>query len=321
MFMDLFTGRHSVSSPAAIDSTLIRSASRTQHIKPISFASSPFANWGGCCIDKEQNAFKRGNAEMIAEWPKIPGAQLPFLWANKHNAAVLRKVLHPEKGDSAEKLTEAEEKAFKESTRGGCQTVKMAGMLFDNSDDSKGQGDRHTDYFRMLYGKGDRRFPDVWNTRFGSHGEAAVELIKHLDVYLKFARDIRLSKKQWQFTNIEGNLVHSLQDLSTLTELGATVIYRMIIAAIYMKMVQGKDFNPLDLGPLHEQVQTHIQRLLDNPDVIFGENMTYATAALDGRKNPEGSWDNPQTMQAVFAMRRMLSHLEAITMAFFPAAL
>lgn len=137
--------------------------------------------WGGCCMHKDLNSFKGGNAEMMLEWAKlgIPG---PILLANKHNAAILRNLLDPAVPTDAG-LTEDELRAFQASTRGGIKTCAQAGAILNNEDDKKGQADKHVNFVTRKLGKPHPRFPDT-NTRSGSHGEAAAELITYLLEYL-----------------------------------------------------------------------------------------------------------------------------------------
>ncbi|KAJ6454999.1 hypothetical protein C8R45DRAFT_770416, partial [Mycena sanguinolenta] len=88
--------------------------------------------WGGCCMHKDLNSFRGGNAEMMEEWPKV-NATPPVLLANKANAAILRNVLDPTLSQNAI-LTEDEFRAFEASTRGGVKACALAGAIFNNKD-------------------------------------------------------------------------------------------------------------------------------------------------------------------------------------------
>ncbi|KAJ7741249.1 hypothetical protein B0H16DRAFT_1423683 [Mycena metata] len=228
--------------------------------------------WGGCCMHKDQNSFKGGNSEMLLEWKKI-GAVPPVLLANKVNAAMLRNV-YDRTFSATTALTDDEFKAFKASTRGGVKACALAGAILNNKDKAKkGQGDKHVDFMSKKLGKQHHKFPDTNNTCFGSHGDAAAELITHLPLYLKMLDVIRWTKAYPSLTNIEKNLLAALQDPVTLTELVAMVLYRVLITHPYMRQVRGpgtENTNLLDLGPLHKAVQDHIKMLLEDPDLIFG---------------------------------------------------
>ncbi|KAJ7888777.1 hypothetical protein B0H13DRAFT_2341836 [Mycena leptocephala] len=258
-----------------------------------------------------------GNAEMMLEWKKL-GVPGPVLLANKENAALLRHVFDPIHPKDAV-LTEDQFRAFHASTRGGVKACGLAGAIFNNKDDKKGQGDRHVDFMTRKLGKPHRRFPDTNNTRFGSHADAAAELIIYLLEYLDILRIIEWSKHIPSLTNIEKNLLDALQDPCTLTELVAMILYRVLITHPYLRQVRGpgtENTNLLDLGPLHREVRDHIQSILDDPDLIFGTNVSYETATLDGL-----SWSDSKAMEAVLKLIPSLPYVRQITLAFFRGAL
>ncbi|KAF7296940.1 hypothetical protein MIND_00925800 [Mycena indigotica] len=188
--------------------------------------------WTGCCMHKDQNSFKGGNAAMTAHWKAI-GAVGPIPLANKDNAAAVRKVLQPEKGDAP--VTDEDIKKLEDIAFGGAKLMALAGAIFHNALDKRGQGDAHELFLEFaLNEECVRRFPQTNNTRFGSHGEAAVELITHLDVYRCFMEVIRIRKVNQTYTNIEKNVNAGLHDNPTLTELAVLAIYHILITAPYM---------------------------------------------------------------------------------------
>ncbi|KAF7362669.1 hypothetical protein MVEN_00616200 [Mycena venus] len=269
-------------------------------------------------MHKDLNSFKGGNAEMMAEWKKL-NAPAPVLLANKANAAVLRNILDHSFPANAV-LTEDEFRAFEASTRGGVKACALAGAIFNNKDKAKkGQGDHHVDFMTEKLGKKHHKFPDTNNTRFGSHGDAAAELITHLPLYLEILDVIQWSKHYPSLTNIEKNLLAALKDTPTITELVAMVLYRVLITHPYMRQVRGpgtENTNLLDLGPLHHAVQDHIKCLLDDLDLIFGSDVSYETATLDGKE-----WNDPAAMEAVFKLIPSLPRVKKVTAAFFRGAL
>jgi hypothetical protein len=267
--------------------------------------------WAGCCMHKDQNSFKGGNAEMMAEWRKL-GVEGPILLANKADAKILHQLLQPG-GTTFDKLTELEQEAFERSTRGGVKTTSLVGAILNNKNDKLGQGDVHSNEFT-------RRFPDTSNTRFGSHGLAACELIKHLDRYVEFVKGIQYAKTGSQtLTNIERNVLHALQDPATITELCAMAIYTNVISHPYVRAVRGpgaEGVNILDLGPLHSEVQNHIKNILDDPDLLFGVEASAATTSLDGK-----DWEDPDAIRIALEMKNKLPHLKSVTVAFFRGSL
>ncbi|KAF8202587.1 hypothetical protein K438DRAFT_1757917 [Mycena galopus ATCC 62051] len=273
--------------------------------------------WGGCCMHKDLNSFRGGNSEMMLEWPKI-GVPGPVLLANKQNAAILRNLLDPAvPADAA--MTEDELRAFQTSTCGGVKTCALAGAIFNNKDDKKGQADKHVDFMTRKLDAPHPRIPDTSNTRFGSYGGASAELITYLLEYLNLMDVIQWAKINPSLTNIEKNLRDALKDEATLTELCAMILYQQIISHPYLRQVRGpgtENVNLLDLGPLHVAIRDHLQQILDNPDIIFGSNLSYEIATLDGKE-----WKDKKAVDAVKKLMSSLPHLPAITMAFFRGTL
>ncbi|KAJ7029252.1 hypothetical protein C8F04DRAFT_905970, partial [Mycena alexandri] len=273
--------------------------------------------WAGCCMHKDQNSFKGGNTEMMGEWERL-GVPGPVLLANKANSVALKRILEPGvKVPGA--LTELEQKAFEDSTRGGAKLVAIAGAILNNKDSKKGQGDKHQEFMTHRVGRKHLRFPDTNNTRFGSHGLAAAELIKFLEQYRELIDVIEYGKTHPGLTNIEKNLRDALEDVPTLTELCAMTLYQQAITHPYMRVVRGpgaEATNALDLGPLHVDVRKHIEEIIENPDVLVSADISHVTASLDGQE-----WEDPAAIDAVLRLMPTLPHLKEIVVAFFRGAL
>ncbi|KAF8951787.1 hypothetical protein BDZ97DRAFT_1778312 [Flammula alnicola] len=253
--------------------------------------------WAGCCMHKDQNSFRAGNAEMMLEWVRL-GIPPPILLANKANSATLRKILEPGGPNPLDTaLSEDEQRAFEQTTRGGVKTVALAGAILNNKDDKKGQGDKHVHYFQEKVDKAYTHFPDTSNTRFGSHGDAAADLIQYLDSHIEYLHLVRLSKQAATLTQIECNVLKALGDPATLTELCAMVLYTQAVSKPYMRAVRGpKSDNILDL--------------------LVSEDISHVNGTLDGKE-----WDNPKAIEAVVKLMSSLPHLKALTVAFFRGAL
>ncbi|KAL1732840.1 hypothetical protein EV714DRAFT_270463 [Schizophyllum commune] len=244
--------------------------------------------WTGCCMHKDQNSFKGGNAAMMAAWEKY-GLTPPIPLANKANAAVVRKAISPELGNRP--LTDGELAALEASTRGGAKTTALAGAIFNNHNDKRGQGDTHLNVMSfMLSPELDhliRSFPHTSNTRFGSHGEAAGELLVHLSQYIAFLEFVKTKKSSDSWTNIELNVYNALHDEPTLTELAVMALYQQLITHPYMRMVrvhEDDQLNAIDLGPLHADVREHCQHLIDDPQLILDfASRSHIDATLDGQ--------------------------------------
>ncbi|KAF7303520.1 hypothetical protein MIND_00581200 [Mycena indigotica] len=264
--------------------------------------------WTGCCMHKDQNSFKGGNTAMTAHW-KILGIDGPIPLANKENAKAIRKILHPERGDAevtAEDLKKLEDVAF-----GGAKLTALAGAIFNNAIDKRGQGDAHQ-LFLEYHLELDRvkRFPQTNNTRFGSHGDAAVELLTHLETYRQCGR---ISKK---------NVYDGLHDPPTLTELAVLAVYHILITVPYMRIVRQDShvaLNAIDLGPLHRDIRDHCQLLIENPDLILDfDEQLYPLATFDGREPA-----NLTVLSQIKALSEMgtLPYLEAMLVTFLEGAM
>ncbi|KAE9388807.1 hypothetical protein BT96DRAFT_1003834 [Gymnopus androsaceus JB14] len=211
---------------------------------------------------------------MMAAWKKL-GLKEPICLVNKANAKLLQKVIDP--GANFDKLLEVQQQAFVDLAKEGVKAMDLAGALFNNKDDKKGQGDIHTN-----------------NTRFGSH------------------EDIPYSKNNPTQTNIEVNLDPALNNMATVTELCAMTLYTNVISQPYLCVVRGEGVNALDLGLLHSEVKSHIQKILDDPDLLFREDILHEMASLDGKE-----WEDKDAMKAVQELAPNLPHLQDISLAFF----
>ncbi|KAI5827506.1 hypothetical protein K523DRAFT_418389 [Schizophyllum commune Tattone D] len=278
--------------------------------------------WTGCCMHKDQNSFKGGNTAMMATWKDL-NLTPPILLANKACVAAARKTLAPETGDRA--LTDGELAALEASTRGGAKTTALAGAIFHNHSDKKGQGDTHINYmtYQLSSDFDDiiHRFPQTNNTRFGSHGEAAGELLVHLREYIRFLRFIKTKKQTNSWTNIELNVYRALHDQPTLTELAVLALYQQIITHPYMKLVRardGEELNAIDLGPLHAEVREHCERLISCPEILldFAPDC-YVNATFDGRQ-----FHRPDVVAAVqkLVRRKQLPYLRTMFVSFLKGA-
>jgi len=113
---------------------------------------------------------------------------------------------------------------------------------------------------------------------------------------------------------MEKNLCNALYDIPTLTELA---LYSQSISAPYMCVVCTPDgeINMLDLAPFHQKVLNHIQKIIDNPDLLLGNNSSFETGALDGL-----SWQSPGIFQAIQNIKSEFPHLQSLLVQFFQGA-
>ncbi|KAF7358820.1 hypothetical protein MSAN_01221600 [Mycena sanguinolenta] len=276
--------------------------------------------WSGCCMHKDQNSFKGGNTAMTAYWTELDVRPIPL--ANKDAAQAIRKILHPEAGDKP--ITDEDYKRLEEVAFGGAKLTALAGAVLNNALDKRGQGDAYQLFMEhFLDVERVKSFPKTNNTRFGSHGEAAVELLVNLDAYRQFLDVIRIRKDSQTWTNIEKNVAAGLKDPPTLTELAVLALYHVTISAPYMRAVrQDEDtigLNAITLRPFHRDICDHCQALIDNPDLWLDfDPEVFALATFDG-KTPA----RPELLHQIKQLNEngMLPHLDVMFPKFLEGAL
>ncbi|KAF7982031.1 hypothetical protein HWV62_30288 [Athelia sp. TMB] len=259
------------------------------------------------CEAKEVESYRRiccsiGEQKLSELSPE----ERPITLYNKDNAAAARLGGHS-----------AQERASANSQGGAIKLTSLAGAVFANKDTKKGQQDTLQVFLEDQIGYM-VRFPGTSSTRYGSHGEAAAELIIRREFYLQFLELVRDIKEKNMFTNIEENIYRGLQDIPTLTEMCALILYAQSVTHPYMRQVCGAgaiDTNNCDLGPLHDKVLAHCQTIISNPDLLLSPDASYNTGSLDGEQ-----WQRPDAMYAVWALMPKLPHLRPILVAFFEGA-
>lgn len=270
--------------------------------------------WGGCGMHKAMNADKWGSRYMQDWWfsmlAKAIGADqsAPVKLYNKASAAAVAD----QTASTSKKLAE------ESSKRGGVKATDIAGGILRNKFDKKGQQDNFRWFFASTLGYV-VQFPDTNNTRFGSHGMAASELLVHLDIYIEFLDVVRCAKDSGSFNNMENNLYKALHDPSTLFKLAVLALYSQAVTIPYMSFIRRSTHqNALTLGPYHSTVISHCQKIRDNPDIIISLDMdSHKLASLDGAQ-----WDRPEVIYAVqnLIQARRLPFLRELVVAFFTGA-
>ncbi|KAI5900009.1 uncharacterized protein SCHCODRAFT_02485539 [Schizophyllum commune H4-8] len=272
--------------------------------------------FSGCCMHKELNSVKGGDTRMRAYYSGHPEIVPPVLLVNKDNAAVLAGV------KDGEQLTPAELRALSISGCGAVKATTLAGMICNNKDSKKGQHDRYVWYFDRELGPAvaARRFPDVSNTRFQSHCAASCEILLHLDLYRSFMqRGVYYKKEKPSFTNIEKNFFRALHCDTTLTKMAVLALYGLCVSSPYVRQIRGPgmtSLNALTLGPLHVCLRNFIEKLINNPNIVLGDNATHATATFDGKE-----WERAGVFEAIASLRDAMPHLEVLFVEFLRGAL
>jgi hypothetical protein len=267
--------------------------------------------WAGCGCHKDLNTVRGGYATM-KKWWEENDIDPPILLANRDNAAVLKEV---EPGDDV--VTPAQERAFEMTDRGGIKATQLAGAIFNHKNDKVG----HHNVFRWWWEKNvgsQFTFPDTSNTRFQSHCNAAAALLLHLPQFIKFLEYIRDVKQSGTFNHMEQNLWNALHCTATKTEMAVLALYAQAITHPYMKVVCAtgeKQENMLNLGPFHQKVQNHMQRIIGDPKFLLGRNASYEMGSLDGK-----DWNSPEIFNSIQMMSPELPHLEPLLVSFFKGA-
>ena len=233
----------------------------------------------GCCMHKDLNCVKGGVKEMGNMWIILKVS--PIHLANKDNAAILAAT------DSSRAPTSAEKRAEEVSKRGGCHAATLGGMICRNKDKKKGQHDTYNIYMMKQVGEA-IPYPDVSNTRYGSHGEAAATIIAYHQHFIEFMQFVYFGKDKPGETNIEKNFSNALKDPPTLTELCVLALYNIAISRPFMQHVRSHG-NILELQSFFEKKAAFLQSIVDNPAIWTGASVAESAkqASLDG-----GDWDN-----------------------------
>ncbi|KAJ7761749.1 hypothetical protein B0H16DRAFT_1688378 [Mycena metata] len=257
---------------------------------------------------------KRLDRELRGEpaWAKNGFAQ-PVILMNKDNDAAANS------GSAA-----AKERAEKVSSRGGVKLCELMGMLLNNKDDKKGQQDSHGVYFCAHEHIGySIKFPDTSNTRYQCFSEAAAEIIVNLPVYRDLMEFIRFRKMSLAYNHLEKNIWTAINDIRTIIELVVLLWYGQNFSHAVMRVVRSRTStgglrNLWDMGPAIRGVIAHLERVILDPDIIMGDNLSFETAAMDGQP-----WERPEAMYAAHALLPTLprNELRAVFIEFMEGAL
>ncbi|KAF7310617.1 hypothetical protein HMN09_00604500 [Mycena chlorophos] len=182
--------------------------------------------WTGCMMHKEQNSLKGGCTAMSGEWARL-GLQQPCNLANKASKdamAALRKALYPESGDK--ELTDEQMATLGSLSFGGVKLTSLMGAILSNASDKKGQGDSALIFLEHHL------------------GQAAGELLVHLDLYRNLLEHIRDKKTKTGWTNLEANCHTALFDAPTLTELCVMALYQQAITHPHVHRASSRRRDP-----------------------------------------------------------------------------
>ncbi|EDR08997.1 uncharacterized protein LACBIDRAFT_296659 [Laccaria bicolor S238N-H82] len=262
----------------------------------------------GCCMHKDLNCVKWGDKAVQGMWEK-ENKTPPILLANKDNAAVLAG------RTESSTQTNAEIRAEEVSKHGGSHTTALGGMICRNKDTKKGQQDTY-DYYMLCHVGHRVPYPDVSNTCYGSHGEAAGTIIAYHQHFINFMEFVRNTKDKPGEMNIEKNFANALKDTPTLTELCVLALYHVNISQPFMKHVRAHK-NLLDLKSFFENKVTFLNRVIGETEIWTSQEFTHEAGTLDGDE-----WDEwgMKVMNAVKELAPSLPDLKSAILAFVSGA-
>ncbi|KAJ7267118.1 hypothetical protein C8J57DRAFT_1510222 [Mycena rebaudengoi] len=127
------------------------------------------------------------------------------------------------------------------------------------------------------------KFPDCSNNHYGTHLAGAAELLKYHAAYIEFLNVIRDTKQTPGLNRQEQNTFDGLQDKPTMREIIVMTAYKNAIPDTYFSISHQAGVNHIDLGPLHNSIVEHIQKLIDNTDLLLDTLQSPEDATLDGQ--------------------------------------
>jgi hypothetical protein len=101
---------------------------------------------------------------------------------------------------------------------------------------------------------------------------------------------------------MEKNIWDGLNDVRTIVELVVLLWYGQNFSHPVMRVIRSNNggfFNLWDMGPVLKAVIAHCRRVIADPDIICGPNLSYKTATMDG-----ALWDRPEAMYAAMHFSR-----------------
>ena len=229
----------------------------------------------------------------------------PILLANKENVYTL--------ANQSNALVPMAAKAHAEqvSKWGGTHATSLGSMLFQNKDKKKGQQDTYDWYMEYHIGY-HVPYPNVSNTRYGSHGEAVATIIVYLEHFKNFMKHIRDAKDRPGETNIEKNFTSAIKDIPTLTELCVLALYNIAISCPFMAHVRTHS-NILKLQGFFERKVKFLETIIENPSIWTGGETSHEKGSLDRKE-----WDKwaLQVLTTVHALAPQLPDLDSAVTAF-----
>ncbi|KIK80700.1 hypothetical protein PAXRUDRAFT_157974 [Paxillus rubicundulus Ve08.2h10] len=267
-----------------------------------------FFIWGSCCMHKELNAVKGGNSVMTLWWHDN-NIDPPIVLMNQDNATAASS------GSLA-----AVSHTLQVSGHGAVKALDLTGIVFHHKDDKKGQQDSLHYYLEAQLGYF-FPWPDTSNTQYQSHCDGASAWLIYHPLYTSYLEIVMDWKDSCTHTNIEQNVHQAFRCPKTAEEMACLSMWGNCVSHPYMQQVRGEfhDFsNSLNLSPLHAQLFSHLNTLAATINLILAPDVTYHTAALDGK--PFGHLDAFYAVQMMVRDSQTYPHLHSLLPAFLKGA-
>ena len=117
--------------------------------------------------------------------------------------------------------------------RGAVKLTRLVGALINHKDDKKGYHDLFRHFCNAVIHH-QVKFPDTSNTCYQCYCNAATELIVNRTLYVDFMAFIEYSKMTPGLNHLEQNILTSLNNLPTQTELAVLSLYSQSISIPYI---------------------------------------------------------------------------------------
>ncbi|KAF8587696.1 hypothetical protein K439DRAFT_1614130 [Ramaria rubella] len=164
---------------------------------------------------------------------------------------------------------------------GAIKATSLAGAVFRHKDDKKGQQDSLKYFFKDTLGY-PISFPDT-------------------KLYIQFLDIVKDKKDSRSLNHMEQNVYAALKDSPTLHKLCVLKLFS-----------QSENTNVLNMGPLHLEIHTFMEKIINDPDILLSPVATYSTASFNRKP-----WDHPEAIYAIQQLAPTLPHLKGVVVAIF----
>ncbi|KAJ7447997.1 hypothetical protein FB451DRAFT_1411564 [Mycena latifolia] len=160
------------------------------------------------------------------------------------------------------------------------------------------------------------KFPDIQNAQYGTLLSSTAELVTYRLSYIEFLRLISDSKQAPGLNHLEQNALNGILCDRTMTECCTMTLYKEAFSDGIVVVARAPGVNHLDLGSLYQQTVTHLQKVIDNPNLLLDPTTPCSEAMANGKP-----FCNQFAVDSVHFMASKLPHLESILVAFLKGAL